>query len=1411
MKTLRYLFRLSLILCFCGVSVVAAQTIHQVAAGTDVLKAAIDAAAAGDIIELTSDGGQYLSGDQIVLDKDLTIRGQEGLADRPVLKYVGTSTGAYMFKVVGSPRIEITNLEFNGDGTAEGAAAKAKYALRLDNGDSTGTMQIVVDNCVMHDFNEKIIKPYANCGIDSLLVHNSMFYNGAKEGIVLYTGSSSDPAVHIKYAEFRNCTFSGFAREGIKGDTNPDIVLRVDHCTFYDCGGSSKALLFVDDLKDVEVKNSIFAMNTYGSYAIRLESDDNAFHHNVIWDVASWKVSNSANVSDTLHADPMFTDAANLDFTLDMTSPAIGFADDAKAAGDLRWDPTAMKAAVHKVEAGTDVLKTVIDAAAAGDTIELVTSGGLYLSSDQIVLEKDVTIRGRAGLAQKPILKYVGTSTGAYMFKVIGSPRVEMVNLEFDGDGTAEGAAALAKYALRLDNADTSGTMQVLVDDCVMHDFNEKIIKPYANCGIDSLLVRNSMFYNGVKESIVLYSGSSSDPAVQMDYAEFVNCTFSGFAREGIKADTNPNIVMRVDHCTFYDCGGSSKPLLYVDDLKDVEIKNSIFASNTYGSYAVRLESDDNSFHHNVIWDVASWNVSNSATVSDTLHADPMFKDPANMDFTLGESSLARTAGEGGTPAGDLRWAINPNAFLLTVVTVGNGIVTMDPPGGVYDPGTTVTLTAIPDEGWKFTGWEGAAAFPPDNPVATVTMDADKTVKAFFETTVTKYTVEIASIGIGHVEANPEPSDKSQYDEGTEVTLTPVPDSTTWEFAYWVDANGDSLTNASPLVFTVTEDTSFTAMFRSTVEQVELNLTILGMGDVSVDPMPVPGFVTYDINTEITLVADPATGWQFDGYSGDVTEPTDSVTFTLDMDKSVTATFTEIPHPDGMLAIDSSWDLLEAVEYAHNNSQVTTIVLTDVGPYQPTEDQRDPSNGRMPPITLRSPLRIVADTSLTEKPVIRGYTSTNNSTSSEGFFRFRAGSGTLELENLIIDGYLNPEADTKPAKYIFRADDGGDTVFCSLKAENVDFSNTAEAFWKNYSNARVDSLIFNNCTISNIGKEGLYLKATGHVNYVEITNSTVTKVAREIIYLKGMADAVVNMDHVTIADCGFGAGSDPAKHGAVKIENTSNVQLRNLIIYKVLNTEYGYALRIAGENSLIDNVLFWESAEKISLKDDAQVGPDVFWYDPMFVDPDNGDYTLADSSVAYHLASDGTAAIGDLRWATGTNIPTYNALNLTIEGDGTVAANPAPMAKFYIPGTVVTLTATPDSGSYFVRWTGDVTGLDNPVQVTMDGDKQITATFSVRTDVAETAVIPTAYRLDQNYPNPFNPMTTIRFDLKQAGHTTLKVYDMLGREVMTLVDKQMEAGRYKVVFHIPNLASGVYFYKIESGDFVAFRKMILMK
>lgn len=85
------------------------------------------------------------------------------------------------------------------------------------------------------------------------------------------------------------------------------------------------------------------------------------------------------------------------------------------------------------------------------------------------------------------------------------------------------------------------------------------------------------------------------------------------------------------------------------------------------------------------------------------------------------------------------------------------------------------------------------------------------------------------------------------------------------------------------------------------------------------------------------------------------------------------------------------------------------------------------------------------------------------------------------------------------------------------------------------------------------------------------------------------------------------------------------------------------------------------------------------------------------------------------------------------------------------------------------------------------------------------------YVLDQNYPNPFNPTTTISYGLKEAGFVTLKVYDMLGREVVELVNANQNEGYHTIEFNAVNLPSGIYFYQLKSGEYSAIKKMLLIK
>jgi hypothetical protein len=99
-------------------------------------------------------------------------------------------------------------------------------------------------------------------------------------------------------------------------------------------------------------------------------------------------------------------------------------------------------------------------------------------------------------------------------------------------------------------------------------------------------------------------------------------------------------------------------------------------------------------------------------------------------------------------------------------------------------------------------------------------------------------------------------------------------------------------------------------------------------------------------------------------------------------------------------------------------------------------------------------------------------------------------------------------------------------------------------------------------------------------------------------------------------------------------------------------------------------------------------------------------------------------------------------------------------------------------------------------------------TTAVRENAGEMA---TTFLIEQNYPNPFNPATTIAFTLPKASLVTLKIYDVLGKEVVTLVAEKLPVGKHQRVWEAKGLASGVYLYRLQAGEFVQTKKLILLR
>lgn len=230
-----------------------------------------------------------------------------------------------------------------------------------------------------------------------------------------------------------------------------------------------------------------------------------------------------------------------------------------------------------------------------------------------------------------------------------------------------------------------------------------------------------------------------------------------------------------------------------------------------------------------------------------------------------------------------------------------------------------------------------------------------------------------------------------------------------------------------------------------------------------------------------------------------------------------------------------------------------------------------------------------------------------------------------------------------------------------------------------------------------------------------------------------------------------------------------------------------FKVNMANAKNALTNQLF-PSIESVHI---CGAVPPLAW--PAGGWPD-GDINLA---IALNdSGTDGDEVAGDNIWSKDITFPQYTLLNFEFK--------------------------------YGANWGLPSNGGGNDNESTMGVNHSITLTTNAQYVIANTVwadmspaqtvgvkeannEIPTVYNLAQNYPNPFNPTTTINFSVPKAGFVSLKVYNLLGQEVAELVNEQLAAGNYNVNFNASNLTSGVYFYTIKSDNFVATKKMMLVK
>ncbi len=316
----------------------------------------------------------------------------------------------------------------------------------------------------------------------------------------------------------------------------------------------------------------------------------------------------------------------------------------------------------------------------------------------------------------------------------------------------------------------------------------------------------------------------------------------------------------------------------------------------------------------------------------------------------------------------------------------------------------------------------------------------------------------------------------------------------------------------------------------------------------------------------------------------------------------------------------------------------------------------------------------------------------------------------------------------------------------------------------------------------------------------------------------------------------FGGGNSPSTTGIWRNNNAINATTTVGWTY-LAGSDFGSAsakvstISVSKANS--SNVLYYGSDEghirKITnansggytVSGDLNTGLPNGFVSCIAIDPENSDKVLAVFSN-YNIGSLWYSSNGGNTW---TNV----------EGNlGGVNGPSVRWAEIFYVQSVMHIVLATSTGVYYTQtlngagtvWTQEaVTSIGNVVCVHAefrDVDKtlvigthgrgafqtQVLTPISVQPISSE---VPKGFSLSQNYPNPFNPSTNIKFDISKNSYVTLKVYDMLGKEVASLVNENLSAGSYNAVWNASSFTSGIYFYKIKAGSYTEVRKMTLVK
>ncbi len=595
-----------------------------------------------------------------------------------------------------------------------------------------------------------------------------------------------------------------------------------------------------------------------------------------------------------------------------------------------------------------------------------------------------------------------------------------------------------------------------------------------------------------------------------------------------------------------------------------------------------------------------------------------------------------------------------PDQYVLTINVDGQGEVQADPAEGPYDSGTPVSLIALAAPGWRFVEWQGDAEGT--DPATQVTMNGNKTVTAVFEEDAPdQYTLTINVDGQGEVQADPA---EGPYDSGTPVSLIALA-APGWHFVEW---QGDATGTDPATQITMDGNKTVTAVFEEDApDQYTLTINVDGQGEVQADPAEGP----YDSGTPVSLTATAAPGWRFVEWQGDA-EGTDPATqVTMDGNKTVTAVFEENAPDQYTLTVN-----------VNGQGEVAT------DPNQATYDAGTP-------VTLTATAAegwhfVEWQGAATGVNPTTQVTMDGNKTVTAVFEENVPDQYTLTVN---VDGQGEVATDPNQATY----DAGIRVSLTATAAEGWHFVEWQGAAAGTYPTTQVT--MDGNRTVTAVFERDQYILTiridgqgsvraqSGGGPYHAGTVVTLTAEAAEGWHFARWE--------------GDASGTAPS----VDIEMDANKSVTAVFE----RNQYTLTVNVDGQGEVdVDPPGgTYDSGTSVRLTAQAPDG----WHFVRW----EGDASGVGTSVQLTMDSDKTVTA-----VFEEDISDQYTLTVDVEGSGSVDLQPE--GGTYAAGTPVTLTATPASGLEFLRWEGDATGTNPSVQITMDGDKTVTAVFEIDTD-----------------------------------------------------------------------------------------------